>query len=152
MTDAPEFDFGYADIAGKTQRVELPQLRVPADSEPSFLICQPANDENPRYNAAILRTAGKRRRTTAGTQVSKKDSDRDRDEDRRLYPKFVIVGWGNIYDTAGKPVDFSQEACEAFVAKLPNWLFDKVRVACMRGENFVDEDEDLPDEGTLAGN
>lgn len=149
MTDSTHnpFDFSGLEVRGKTAQFDLPWLAGEA-----FLLVKPANDTNKGYQNGVLRLTGKRRRLNTSGKISSADADRDRADDLKLYPKHVVFGWGGIVDREGNEVEFSEEACAQFLAALPSWIFDKVRVFCMRSENFVDEDEETPDPAELAGN
>jgi hypothetical protein len=140
------FDFSALEVRNKQERFDLPWLRGDA-----YLVVRPANDTNKGYQSGVLRLSGKRRRLQTN-KISAAEADRDRADDLKLYPKHVVLGWGGVVDQEGNEVEFSEESCAQFLAALPSWIFDKVRVFCMRAENFIDDDEDLPDPVELAGN
>lgn len=143
-----DFDFGYAHIDEAIKELPLPWLR----GEPVLLV-KPATEANEKFRAAMLRTSGKRQRNVLMKgKVDAADADQDRDDDRALYPRYVIVGWRNVKNKEGKPVEFTIDACLAFIAALPNWIFDKIRVFCMRPENFVDVVDEDPASEPLAKN
>lgn len=144
---SPIFDFGALEVAHKTTRVDLPEQ---VGSGEAFVVVRPATDANAKYQAGVLRLSGKRRSLT-----SKPSPERDRNDDRELYPKHVIVAWGGIQDREGSDVEFTEENVAAFLKALPNWIFDRIRVAAMRPENFLDahdDSDDPPNAATVAGN
>ncbi len=131
-----EFDLDYLDISKATAIFEMPWLR----GGPS-LIVKTAMAENEKYSSASLRMSGNRiafqNKVASGGAVTTDDADVDGKEDRTLYPKYVIVGWAGIVDKAGEPVKFNHENCKAFVKLLPRWIFDRLRIFCMRPERFL---------------
>ena len=145
----PDFDFVYLNIDDATAELELQWLR----GGPT-LVVRPAGESNPAWQAGMLRLSGNRQRNVLSSgKVTKEDADRDRDDDRRLYPKTVIVGWRGVMSRAtGKEVKFSVEACERFLKQLPDWVFNKIRIFCMRPENFISAEELEPDVAGLAEN
>ena len=132
-----EFDFGNLEIENKTAKFEMPMFRPSG----AFLVVKPATPENGKFNAASLRMSGKRQRqiVSAGSLTSD-DANQDRSEDRLLYPRYVVVGWGGIFDKKGDPVKFDYENCKAFIKMLPKWIFDRLRIFCLRPERFLPED------------
>lgn len=146
-----EFDLSRLEISEATARFDMPWV-----SDGAFLLVRPATPENEKYSAASLRMGGRRQRgVVAAGSLSASAVDDDREEDRVLYPKYVIVGWGKILDSHREPAEFTPENCRAFVKALPLWIFDKLRLFCMRPERFLDEgdaDEAMPDPVGVAGN
>ena len=47
---------------------------------------------------------------------------KNREQDRDLFPKFVIVGWDGVLDSDGEPVEFTKENCADLLAALPDWF------------------------------
>ena len=78
--------------------------------------------------------------------------DANRADDRELYPLFIITGWGNVFDTNQQPVAFSQSVCKEFIAQLPAWIFDDIRVFCSQASNFVNvaTDDSLVDKDAVG--
>lgn len=147
-----EFDFDHLQIENQTAKFEMPMVAPEA-----FLVVRPATPENKQFNAASLRMSGKRQRQIVQKgSLSSADADADRREDRILYPKYIVVGWGGIEDKSGNPVKFTFENCKAFIAKLPTWIFDQCRVFCMRPERFLSDDDlqeqEEPNPVAVAGN
>ena len=148
------FDFSHMEIEDATAEFEFPPLSK-LMPEP-ILIVRTATNENAKYNAASLRMSGKRKRKGLGDALSALNARQDRDEDRILYPKYVAVGWSGVVDKSGNHVKFNHDNCKAFIAALPTWLFDRLRIFCMRPEGFLGEDDALemvePDPVAVAGN
>jgi hypothetical protein len=144
----PEFDFGYLSLDEATAEFEMPWIR----GTPTMIV-RPANEANGAWQSGMLKLSGNRQRAQlASGRVSAEDAKKDREDDRKLYPRYVVVGWRNVVDPRGNPVKFSAEACDRFLRALPNWIFDKLRIFCMRPENFVGDAPVEPDVTELAGN
>lgn len=144
---AADFDFSRLRIDQATARFDLPQVAPGA-----FLVVRPANEANRHYQSAALARSSKRQRLKVlSTDTSLEDSQLDRNDDRVTYPQHIVVGWGGIKNRRGEAVPFTPENVAAFLAALPNWVFDKVRLFCLRPENFL-LDETPGDAETVAGN
>jgi len=110
-----------------------------------FLMVKPATEANKPFARAQLQRSNKRARSAGGRGVSLETIEGTRDDDRDLYPRFVIEDWGNVFDMDGLPVPFSVKSCQEFLTALPNWVFDNVRSLCTSPTNFaghsVEDDE-----------
>jgi len=156
MTDStpaagePLFNFARLRIEEATARFDLPWVAPGA-----HLIVRPANEANKPYQSGLLALAGKRQRLTetviAGA-VTVENARQDREDDRKLYPTTVVVNWGGIFNTKNEPVKPTPDNVAAFFRELPNWILDKVRVFCLRPENFIQPAELPPSASVLAGN
>lgn len=144
---AADFDFSRLRIDNATARFDLPQVAPGA-----FLVVRPANEANRAFQSAALARSSKRQRMkTLTTDTTADDARLDRDDDRVTYPQHIVVGWGGVKNRRGEAVPFTVENVTAFLAALPNWIFDKVRLFCLRPENFL-RDETPGDVETVAGN
>lgn len=127
---------------------------LPIAGRPSLKM-RPAGQSNaPYFNAMAKRNAksGQLRRLAQG-QVDVDSIDQNRKEDRELYPVHVIVGWTNVNDSEGKPVQFTAVTCREFLQALPDWIFDEVRNFAAIPANFLPDDEPTTDEvQEAAGN
>lgn len=76
--------------------------------------------------------------------------------DVECYPGTVVKAWDkNIVDSTGAKVAFTDDNCSAFLAKLPNHIFDPLRIFVADPNNFLDIDDISvdPDEmEEIAGN
>lgn len=135
--------------AETTTWVELPEVSPKARVQ-----CKPATEANPFYFNAMMKKAGARARRMARTdRMSMEDMAENRAEDRVLFPRYVLVGWDGILDDKNQPVPFTRETAGEFCAKLPDWLFDRIRHQVATPERFINEDEEAPpDAKALAGN
>ena len=116
------------------------------------LILAPALESNKGYFNASLKSSRKHLRSVRNGNMTAALVEDTRDEDRRLYPIYVIKGWRNVQDMNRKDVPFSPEACAGFLDALPNWLFDEVREFAGMPANFVGGNGDMVDTETVAKN
>lgn len=143
-----EFDFGRLEISNATAVFELPQVCPGA-----AVVVRPAT-ENKQFAAGMLRLSGQRQRNIAQSgRITVDDAKQDRLDDRKLYHKHIVVKLVGIKNKAGEVVESTQANIKAFLDALPDWLFDKIRIFCLRPDNFVQgEDELEPDVETLSKN
>jgi len=133
------------EVAGKSLWLAVPQV-----TDSARLKLRPAADVNVGYRNGLLKMAASRlRRTAARGNMASFDVEQSREDDRVLYPEYVIEDWEGIEDAEGNLVPFSRENAAEFFAKLPDWIFDRIRVYAMVPENFLDR---LPDVKGLVGN
>lgn len=131
------FDHSGLNIENATANFNLPWIGPEA-----LLVVRPATPENSKYQVASNVRSDKRNRDLAsGGAITLANTEQDRKDDRILYPRHVIVGWHGILDKDGKDAPFDLENCKAFIASLPTWIFDRLRIFCMRPERFLDEDD-----------
>jgi hypothetical protein len=63
----------------------------------------------------------------------------NREEDRELYPLYIIKGWQGMLDgDTGEEVKFSKTEAAAFLEALPDWLFDDIRNFCGNPGSFTE--------------
>lgn len=111
------------------------------DGDPAIQL-QPGTEVNkPYHNALLKRNAKLAQRFRAGTKVTREMLKDNREHDKVLYAKHVISGWDGITNDEGEEVPFTPEACRQFLAMLPDWIFDEIRVFATNPANFVKEDE-----------
>lgn len=109
-----------------------------------ILTVRPAGEANKPYFNHLLKHTGKYARRLKASKISATMLAENRDEDRALFPKFVIVNWNKRppIDAAGKSAPFNEENCVAFIKALPDDVFDEVRDFATNMENFRDDDFD----------
>jgi hypothetical protein len=135
-------------------------LPMPELGRKARLQLRPATEANRPYYNAMLKMAGKRVRTLIRGRVSPEDLAQNRDEDRRLYPKYVLVGWEHVETREDRErgwdekefVEFSAKGAAELCEKLPDHLFDRIRNFAATPEEFYPEDELPPDPEDLSGN
>lgn len=136
----------------RLKKLEVAQATVWMDELPpeygkkARLLLKPATEENKMYYNALLRLAGKRiRRSGRAADVDAAMLSDNREDDRELYPKYVIEHWEGILDDDGNEVPYSREAAEELCEQTPNWVFDRIRAWASSPERFINRDEQVPD-------
>jgi hypothetical protein len=163
------FDFKAYEPGGKTSRFDLPirgaLVRVDGSEELTegqpYLVLSHAGDSNKPYMNAVARATTRavrgKRQSPSAERVQQRIKE-DRDQDRVLFPDHVVKGWGNIPGANREPVEYSRAACKELCAKLPDWLFDRMRQYAGNPLNFIEDDDDAEtapedaDVEELAGN
>ena len=105
---------------------------------PTFIV-RPANSNNKAYLNSTLRGSRKSFRNIQSQGISSKLLEENREKDREEYPKSVIIGWKEVRDSKGNPVEFSKNNCQDYLNCLPDFLFDDLRNFCSNNENFIEE-------------
>lgn len=127
-------------------KYEMPDIQM--NGKTPFMMVKPATEANKPFARAQLLRSNKRTMSRGNRGVSLETIENTRDDDRALYPKHVICGWGNVFDDEAKEVPFSVKMCEEFLTQLPNWVFDGMRQYCTSPANFVTlSQEDLVELG-----
>jgi len=144
------------DVGQAKSWLEMPELGSNAR-----LLLNPATEANKPYYNAMLKLSGKRARNLArnGT-ISVEDLQKNRDEDRILYPKYVIAGWECVEteedrereDEDKEYIEYNMDVASELCRKLPPHLFDRVRNHAATPEQFYPDDEMPPVAEELAEN
>jgi hypothetical protein len=129
--------------AESTADYTLYQVEDPETGKSPTLIVAPATDANAPYFNALLKRSRKYARQLKARNVSVDTLQQSRGEDKILYPRHVIKGWRDVFDSKGKPVKFSQEACIEFFQSIPDWIFEDIRTFAGDPTNFLDTDESI---------
>ncbi len=91
------------------------------------LILAPATEANKPYFNALLKSQGKKARQVRAGNINTGMIEQNRDEDRDLYPKYIVQGWFDVVGADGKEVEFNIEDCIKFLKALDDFRFDDVR-------------------------
>ena len=136
----PASDFSHLQVldvsADKTAEFKIHQITV--NEKTPTLIVAPATDANKPYFNALLKRAGKSARQVKAGKMDASLIEENRDEDRALYPKFVLRGWMDMIDANGKDVKFTPKDAAKFLEALPDWIFDQLRNFCGEASNYSD--------------
>lgn len=146
------------DISQATSWVEMPEL-----GKRARVLVRPATDANPNYYNAMLKLSSKRVRAMLKTdEITAEDAALNRDDDRQLYPRFVIAGWEALEGEPGSDgldedghVPFTRENSRKLCGILPNHLMDRLRNQAATPERFYGDEPTPPDAADveeLAGN
>lgn len=128
-----------------TAKFEIIEIRV-NDVCPTLTL-RPANQDNDSYFSRAMRRNAKTAKQAVTSGIGAREIQHARNTDRVLFPEFVIVGWEDMLDGKGSPIEYSQEECIEFLTHLPDWIFDEIRNFASERMNFVKEInvDDLPD-------
>ena len=122
--------------AADTAEYEVFQIRV-NDATPTLIVKQ-AGESNPPYFNALLKASARTARRALAGNIDAGTIAKNRAEDRKLFPKFVVQGWKDVVDDNGKAVPFTTEDCVDFLESIPDWVFDDLRNFCSTPANFMD--------------
>lgn len=152
-------DLTKFDIRNATLWVDMPELGAEAR-----ILIAPATEDNPAYFQAMLAKAGKRAQRLAKTgRISVEDAELNRQEDRELYPLYVIRSWEKLegdpdtakegeLDEAGHVV-YNRRHAQKLCAILPRELMDRLRNKAATTELFYPEEmPEPPAVEDVAGN
>ena len=110
---------------------------------------KPAVEANKPYTAAALKMANiKARKSQRKKDITQKDISRSRKDNARLIIAHCLVGWKDMVDIKGNPVEYSKErAVEFFNSitnpnKVPPRIFQDLLDWIGDEANFREEDED----------
>lgn len=133
-------DFSYLEALDVTtdKTIEYPLHQITVNEKTPVLLVAPATEANKPYFNALLKRAGKMARAMRTGNMTAAMLEDKRDEDKELYPKYVIKGWSDVSDATGKEVKFSKAECKSFIDQLPNWLFDDLCRFCENPGSFVE--------------
>jgi hypothetical protein len=132
------------DVKDKTARCPIHQI-----AGAPVLIMKPATEANKPYFNAVLKKSRRNVRALKAGALNQAMIAENREQDRELFPRFVVVEWEGVTDAGGEAVGFNRENCEDFLRALPDWVFDEIRNFAGDSINFT---EDVPDIGAKAGN
>lgn len=124
------------------------------------ILLAPATEANANYYNAMLKMSGKRLRRLGKTdKITADDATQSRDEDRELYPLFVIRNWEFVEGDEAADMDedghvpYNRRNAQKLCYELPPHLMDRLRNEASTPERFYPEDEIAPpDAAELAEN
>lgn len=108
------------------------------EGEPVLKV-RPATEANKPYFNAVLRRSSRTQRALTARNMNAGTVAANRREDRELYAAHIVCGWSRIVDSEGKDVPYTKEAARDFLAALPDWIFDDLRVFCGNPSNFLED-------------
>lgn len=134
------------DVHGRT--ADMPLYNI--GGTPVLIMVSAMQDNKPYVNAVLKSTSRQMRRLQRGN-LTQDMLDAEREQDRRLFPRHVIVGWRDVVDANGEDVPFSPADCEEFLRALPDYVVDEIKAFANTPANFLDA-ENLIDEEALEKN
>ncbi len=120
----------------KTSEYTFHQITV--NGKTPTLVVAPATEANKPYFNALLKRAGRSARAVRAGAVNAGMIEENREEDRVLYPRFIVKGWHDVIDADGADVEFSADEAMDFLGQLPDWLFDDFRNFCGNPASFAE--------------
>jgi hypothetical protein len=121
------------------------------EGEPWVEVRSAGEINKPYFNAVLKRTA-KNRRMQRG-QIDTDTLERNRNEDRELYPQHILTGkWGGWKDENGTDIPFSLEGARELMQQLPSYQFDGLRSYCNEPTNFREDVLNGADAEAVSGN
>ncbi len=112
--------------------------RVTVDGKTPVLLIRPAGASNKPYFNAMIKLSTKNAKALQAGVINAAMVDENRDFDRKLFPRHVIVGWRDMLDAEGTELEYAPDICKDFVEALPDHEFDKIRNFAEAADNFVD--------------
>lgn len=113
-----------------------------------FLILSPALPINKPYQRdklSMLNEGLKDMKKLSKRGVTPEFLDAQLEQDRPLYVKHVIRGWGHFIDGVTKQeIPFNKKNCTALLDALPDWEFEAIREEACTMENFLDDTKEAP--------
>lgn len=121
--------------------------------EPSLMV-RHTGEANRQYTNTVLKSDGMQRRLRGRkTKLDIRLLKTAREQDLKLFPKFVVTAWSGVQDSEGNEVPFSPENVEAFLRAIPSDMFDELRGFAGDPDTYREEDELTSEEiEELAGN
>ena len=135
-------------------------LDMPECGPKARILLAPATEANPNYYNAMLKMAGKRLRRLGKTdRITADDAMQSRDEDRELYPLFVIKDWEYVEGDDAADMDedghvpYNRLNAQKLCYQMPPHMMDRVRNEASTPERFYPDDEIVPpDPADIAEN
>ena len=100
---------------------------------------KPATERNKPFFNSLLKRQRRGRRILRGGSLTVDIIKRTRDEDRDLYSKHIITGWGNVVDVDGKTVELSPDNCRDFLHAIDDEIFDLLRDFAGDPQTFIED-------------
>jgi len=123
--------------------------------EPTLQVRHAGQSNRDFFNAALKmnKAAARGARKQRGGVPTPEDIEKARQQDIRIFARYIVTDWQNVLDSEGNQVEFSEEVCVQFLQAIPSDMFTELRVFCLDITNFREEEmmdeEELED---LQGN
>jgi hypothetical protein len=112
---------------------------ITVNGKSPILVVRPASELNKGYFNALLRRSARMARRVAAGKMDVAMISENREEDRGLYPKHVVIDWQDVLDEEGNEVKFSRDDCLEFINAIDNHVFDELRNFCASPESFAED-------------
>ena len=125
----------------KRQEAIMPTARhtfYEINGEP-WVDVKPATERNKPFFNSLLRRQRRGRRIIRAGSLTVDMIKRTRDEDRDIYSKHIVTGWGNVVDVDGETVEFSPDNCRDFLYAISDEIFDLLRDFAGDSQTFIED-------------
>ena len=140
-------------IKAEGTKIETADIAIEGlDGMRPVLTCKPATEDNPAYFNAMSRRLRRGRRGQGDMTV--KDVRKIRRDNIDLLPEHCIIGWRDVFDADGKPVEYSIDNVREFLQAIHDGAreaFDSFVVDIASPDVFTEFD-DPEDVEAQAGN
>ena len=123
----------------KRQEATIPTARhifYEIKGEP-WVEVKPATERNKPFFNSLLKRQRRGRRILRGGALTVDMIKRARDDDRDIYSKYVVTGWGGVVDVESKPVALSPDNCLDFLHAISDESFDLLRDFAGDPQTFI---------------
>ena len=121
----------------KTARLKLYAISVNGRS-PTLILKSAGSMNKPYFNALLKRSAKSAQMLKSGA-LNAALIDENREEDRDLFPKFVLFDWEDMLNLeTGSEIKYTEEEGAEFLAAIPDWMFDEIRTFAANAANFTE--------------
>lgn len=110
---------------------------ISVNGKSPVLTVRPATEATPGYYGELLVRANRSQAIRAAGAISRAVIDDARNEDRDLFPRFIVIGWRDVVGSDGEEVPFSIENVRDFLTALPDYIFDDFRKWSGQETNFL---------------
>jgi hypothetical protein len=119
---------------------------------PTILVLPATRENKALRNAAMKIPLKAVRRIQSTGQLDGRFIDEVAARDLKLYPKYVVRGWGQRppKERNGTPLPETEEAYAAFLEVLPFDMFEDLRQFCQNANNWREAEDEELDEEELA--
>jgi len=127
-------NFGGIDALRRNRKIEGEEgidLRIPNSEVVLHVLA--ATDSNPKWRALKDKTM----KEAARQEKAGASAEELQNIWAKLFAAALVIGWKNVVDAEGHPVDFSIENCTKFLsAGEADDAYDAVRLECANTQNF----------------
>lgn len=126
-------DFGFVKEQGVSPEdlieFTIYTITMPNGKHPTLVGRYAGESNKPYYNALLKKqmktVSAKQAAFKAGT-INEEMVGENREQNRELFPEFVLTGWRDVTDGKGKDLKFTKADCFDFLCALPNEDCDDV--------------------------
>lgn len=94
------------------------------------------------YNRLLQRNTKGSAKKRLQKSMTVRELQEGRALDRKLYPKFVLIGWEGVVDDDGNEVPYTASDCYDLMCAISDEEFDEIRDFFQNPGSFVEDDDD----------